>query len=262
MLIVFGTTTVGKRDRIRVRTTCPHCGTVGALLQSYTTMECAHVYWIPLIPLGRRRLVMECPACKRGYKFNLRSAPHCNAIETTRQKAAELARQADPQVMGQIAMLTHLCDFEGAEAAIAQLQGAAPPALHSHAAAWYWELRGDADKADEHYRRAVEADDTGEVWFEYGEFLLACSQDEQALEALRRAREMNPALDYLAPIHVAALARKQKKNFSAMLLLMDELVRLNPALMQDRRFAKQMATAQKKCGHVPDTDNPYAGGVA
>ena len=58
----IGTHYFGKRNRATRKGTCTHCGQ-RVELKSYDTWHCACFLMIPVIPLGRRRILDECPVC-------------------------------------------------------------------------------------------------------------------------------------------------------------------------------------------------------
>ncbi len=68
MIIIFGTRSVVSDDQ---RTgggprQCPNCGQV-ALFKTRQSRTFIHIFWIPLIPLGKRQPVIECGNCKARF---------------------------------------------------------------------------------------------------------------------------------------------------------------------------------------------------
>ena len=60
------------KDRIHTRGgQCEACGAFGPL-RSYDTTLYFVVVYIPIIPLGRRRIINECPRCTRHRALSLR----------------------------------------------------------------------------------------------------------------------------------------------------------------------------------------------
>ncbi|WZO98265.1 hypothetical protein EP7_005325 [Isosphaeraceae bacterium EP7] len=59
-----GTHYYGKKERSTRTAPCHSCGRVGAL-ESYLTRLWFVVVFIPVIPLGRKRIIDECPSCRR-----------------------------------------------------------------------------------------------------------------------------------------------------------------------------------------------------
>ena len=60
----FGTRYAGKKNRHQSFSTCEFCGYEG-LLNTYDTRLCVSVVFLPLIPLRRKRVINECPKCRR-----------------------------------------------------------------------------------------------------------------------------------------------------------------------------------------------------
>src|SRR3990172_2861104 len=62
----IGTHYYGKKNRTGRTGTCRSCNRVGNL-ESYDTRLWFVVFFIPVIPLGRKRIIDSCPACQRHY---------------------------------------------------------------------------------------------------------------------------------------------------------------------------------------------------
>jgi DNA-directed RNA polymerase subunit RPC12/RpoP len=70
MIIFFGTREV-VRDDDRPRgemQQCPRCGRYG-VFKPRSSRTFAHIFWIPLIPLGKAQPLIECPNC--GARFSV-----------------------------------------------------------------------------------------------------------------------------------------------------------------------------------------------
>src|SRR5688572_19651040 len=66
-----GTWHLGKRNIVMRTDTCEFCGNQG-VLSSYDTTLYFVVVFVPLIPLGSKRVIDECPRCKRYRSISLR----------------------------------------------------------------------------------------------------------------------------------------------------------------------------------------------
>src|SRR5258705_10681452 len=62
----IGTHYYGKKNVTKRPGPCPHCGRAVELV-SYDTRLWFVVVFIPLIPLGRKRIVDKCPSCTRHF---------------------------------------------------------------------------------------------------------------------------------------------------------------------------------------------------
>lgn len=65
MLLVWGAKNYSRSDVMVRRGTCDACGYAGRF-QDYNASRFGHLYYIPLIPLGRKRVLSECPNCRGG----------------------------------------------------------------------------------------------------------------------------------------------------------------------------------------------------
>jgi hypothetical protein len=62
-MIIYGTRSSHVKSVMLEKEACPHCGTQGSVLLS-TYAKYAHVFWIPLFPIGRLS-VSQCQHCKQ-----------------------------------------------------------------------------------------------------------------------------------------------------------------------------------------------------
>jgi hypothetical protein len=69
-MIIFGWRNYYKRDSVYRSDICEGCGNL-TQLHSFTTTPAAHVYWVPLFPIGLKRIVDQCPICKAGKEMKL-----------------------------------------------------------------------------------------------------------------------------------------------------------------------------------------------
>ena len=66
----IGTHYYGKSNRSVRSGVCRSCGTRTSSLESYDTTLWFVVIFIPLVPLGRKRIIDQCPRCRRHYVAN------------------------------------------------------------------------------------------------------------------------------------------------------------------------------------------------
>ncbi|MEO0588253.1 MAG: tetratricopeptide repeat protein, partial [Planctomycetota bacterium] len=62
-ILIWGWGSFNRRNHTAIRATCEHCGKLG-MLKSHDVTRYFSLYFIPLIPLGTKRIIHECPACK------------------------------------------------------------------------------------------------------------------------------------------------------------------------------------------------------
>lgn len=65
-MIIYGWRNFNRREHRQVRTGCQKCGVRGHL-HSYVSTRFLTLYFIPIIPLGKQRILAECPACGEAY---------------------------------------------------------------------------------------------------------------------------------------------------------------------------------------------------
>ncbi|MDF1661964.1 MAG: hypothetical protein P1V97_09335, partial [Planctomycetota bacterium] len=63
MVLVWGTRTYGQDDGFSRYDYCEHCGEHGRL-KTYSTAKFGHLYFIPVIPMGKKRVFDACPRCE------------------------------------------------------------------------------------------------------------------------------------------------------------------------------------------------------
>jgi tetratricopeptide (TPR) repeat protein len=87
-MIIYGTRFYGKTDEVETQESCVHCGRYGKLT-SYTGRRFFHIYFIPLIPTGKRtRVTRQCPSCKTGQHLEVSQLP--GLTESIRQQLQEI----------------------------------------------------------------------------------------------------------------------------------------------------------------------------
>ena len=67
----IGTWYYGKRNIHRFRAGCEFCNCVGDL-ESYDTTLYFVVVFIPIIPIGKKRILSECPSCQKHRLISLK----------------------------------------------------------------------------------------------------------------------------------------------------------------------------------------------
>ncbi len=84
-MIIYGIR-FGRKNNVSFENgVCQQCGAPGQL-KSYDATKFFHIYWIPLIPLGKKKILQECGSCKRHYESSYRD------WETTGRHALERAK--------------------------------------------------------------------------------------------------------------------------------------------------------------------------
>lgn len=104
-MIIYGWGYYNRRDHSLVRTGCQSCGHQG-YHKSYTSSRFISLYFVPIIPIGRQKIVSECPNCKEALgmsfskwnKLNKKDLP--NALST--YEASPTNVEAAKELMGLI----------------------------------------------------------------------------------------------------------------------------------------------------------------
>ena len=109
-MIIYGWGNFNRRDHSLVRDTCRSCGHTG-YLKSYTSSKFFTLYFIPIIPLGRQRIVQDCPHCKQAFGMSLGKWRKLGRTELPRALAEVQAKPADPEAARQaLALCVQLQD--------------------------------------------------------------------------------------------------------------------------------------------------------
>ncbi|MCB9855818.1 MAG: hypothetical protein H6818_09030 [Phycisphaerales bacterium] len=117
MIFIWGWGYFFRRNILHIVDTCSHCHRHGPLA-CYDAIYFFKLYYLPMIPLGRKRIMRECPHCKYGStipysKYRKIVAGELEpAIETLRDKPSD----RDSAVKA-LAITIQLCDKQGFERA-------------------------------------------------------------------------------------------------------------------------------------------------
>lgn len=69
--IAYGWRNYGTHNLTHTRAVCDHCGRLG-YQRTYDASRWFNLYWIPLIPLGRKHVIGECPHCHLARQMSAR----------------------------------------------------------------------------------------------------------------------------------------------------------------------------------------------
>jgi hypothetical protein len=93
-MIIYGWGNYNRRDYSFVRTECPCCGHKG-YHKSYTSSRFFTLYFIPVIPIGRQRILSECPNCEASAAAPYGTWRKLNKKEVPESVATYLSKPTD-----------------------------------------------------------------------------------------------------------------------------------------------------------------------
>ncbi len=95
-MIIYGWGNFNRRDHGLVRGRCRSCGRRG-FLRSYTSSKFFTLYFVPLIPLGKQKIVADCSHCKKAYGMGWREWKRLHATALPQAIAAYEQHPADAE---------------------------------------------------------------------------------------------------------------------------------------------------------------------
>ncbi len=91
-MIVYGWGYFNRRDHSLVCSGCPKCGAYG-YKHSYTSTRYVTLYWIPVVPTGRQKVISDCPQCGQALGM---SYGKWKKLKNTELPKAVAAYERDP----------------------------------------------------------------------------------------------------------------------------------------------------------------------
>lgn len=247
----IGTWYVGKRNVHRLKAVCEFCRSL-VQLESYDTTLCFVVIYLPLIPLSRKRILGDCPKCRRHRVMPLK--------EWERQKAADgeaylrlLADQPDTPAAAQagLSLAAKYQDQALFEKTAATLSPAAQAdadvqAFLADCHAYF----GQRAEAADAYRRALALKDDPAVREQLALALLRLGKPSEAEETLKPlfAVSVVSASDDPGRSRLASLLAEGYQavgDHDAALRVLDEAEAKAPHLAADPDFKKKRKLSEK-----------------
>ncbi len=160
-MIIYGTSMVGKKRKVSGWGRCEHCGKT-AKLRSYRARPWGHLYFIPLIPAGKRKAILrECSQCKRGLHMEEPNADQLAAAlraDVEKYLAALLAGHDKVMMengevvcldglMDSVDLLHHLDEGHQLDLVLAALRAKNHPRVAALMEAVWMESRGQTEEA-------------------------------------------------------------------------------------------------------------------
>lgn len=242
-----GTHYYGKKHRHDRTATCHSCGRV-ATLSSFETRLWFVVVFIPIIPLGRKRITDQCSICSRHYAIPVKQWEAARQSQTS--AAMEQFRQAPSE---ESALVVHgtLMAFQQYEEAVEfrrrMLERYPDAALLPAGLALHLENNGLAGEALPLWEKAYELDaELPEARIGLGRHRIFEGRLEEARALLKFLEEPGAEQQFnLEPLFHLSSALQQKEQHCEALEIVEVLMKGLPALANDRQFRKFVKKSEK-----------------
>lgn len=254
-----GTTYFGKKNLEQYAGVCDSCNNA-TTLSDYETGHFICVLFIPIIPLGRKMILSECPICTRHRVMSLREWNEIKEQSISNSMDALAGAADDPakaiELLGTYTAFKQYDEAKELAGAIAQSHAADYDTMYA-LGGWYEQMQMETE-ADQCFERCLEIDyehtaskrircvthiQKGE--FEQGQAL--------AYELFEKEPYENIAMPFsLASAYLAA--ERQAEAYEVFRKLVNDL----PQLKDDKEFAKDVRKLEKELG-VTDSICPKKG---
>lgn len=252
MVIVFGILHLFKRSRLEDRDWCERCLRRRRLM-TYTAWEFAHVYYIPLIPLGPLHIIRKCPTCHRFGKMNAGKARQAaDAAYEAAQEALTAGKLDD--ALTSIDLCAMYGGVDRAGEFLAKLDASDVRVLETHGTLLH--MRRRFAEAESKLRQAVSVSpDNVAAHIALGKTLLESKRVDEGLNELRRAAELAPKDVDIRCVLKEELERR--KRWEELRIVLEEIAAITPEMLEDKAFRKLLAKVRKKTAGTQGV-NPYA----
>lgn len=251
----IGTWYYGKRNAFEELGVCPECNRQGRL-RSYETTLFFTVVFIPVIPLGGKMVLNECPACKKHRVMPLKKYRQA-VLETLSAKIA--AVQAAPRdtdlladALGAAAGLRNREVFQGL-LPHAERAAPLPDALLEILAEGHLTF-GEVEAAERRLRERIARPDNQAARERLGHLLLGTGRIREADEVLSSGSvTCHPAL-----LRLLIEGYRKQQDKEAALRTLDRLARQMPSLAEDKEIVRLRKDIERgrKPGNLLDVHRP------
>lgn len=242
-----GTWYYGKKNPVTYQGTCESCNRIHNL-SAYTTRLFVVVAFIPIIPLGRKRIIDDCPACRRHRVMKQRDFEV--ADRRTDDAIAECRKSPTKPDLAKEAMAACVA-FRN----VVKLETLAPLVEHGlgqHAPTMLllgqaFEFFGRDEQAERYIRMACQVEDSNETREVLAGRLLSQGKPEEAHPLLQHI------IDEVIPDRVDLLFRlaqgyQMKGNHLDALKVFDQCLAVNPLMVKDDVFMQLLEQSKKLLG--------------
>ena len=242
----IGTWYLGKSNRRIDRGVCEHCGSFENL-QSYDTTRYFLLVFLPLIPLGKWRVLRECGRCRRHGTVKLREWQRQRREQVAEAIAAYEADPADPAKAGRAVGTTMVYDRRDAFARLATLVlqhlGEDPDTLLTLADALHY--FGRQEEAESALRRAHRLRDDPDTREALAVHLMRQGKPEEAQQLLQHLLDdANP--DSRGVLFFLVEAFQVKGDHRSALQVLDAIELVFPTAAEEKEFKKYRRVSQKR----------------
>jgi len=246
----IGTWYYGKRNVHKALGTCESCGAYGELMSYDTTMYFV-VFFVPLLPLGKKRIVNECPACRKHRVMSLKKWNQTKEKELTAIAAALQKSPNDPAVMreaiGTFVAFQDRSALVAAAAAAKRKFGQSAEVQMALGAAWMY--FGNLEGAEEAYRAAVTASGGDDEREALAVCLIKQERPEEAAPLLTHVAAKK-SHDGMGALYLLAMGYQTKGQHREALQTLDAIAKAFPREEKDREFKrlKKLSTKHAQSG--------------
>jgi len=229
---------------------CRQCGR-GGNLSSYDTRLWFVIVFIPVIPLGRKRIVDYCPACRRHFAVDLQKWEMAKQLEIS--GALEKFRSnptADSAIEAHQQLINFQQTVQAAEFRQLMVQKFADVAkVHSYLGVVVAQL-GRPEEAAPYFQRALELrPDLPEARIGMAQIHLRAQRLDEARKLLDFMEKPGAEQLYsLGPLEQLAIAYQQANRHTEAIELLSKLQQALPAIADHSGFRKTVAKSEKALG--------------
>lgn len=245
----IGTHYYGAKNRSARVDVCTQCGR-SATLTSYDTREWFCFVFIPVIPLGKYRILNQCSSCRRHQR--MKTADFQSELEAAVAPLREAIRRSPRDPEPYVALVQTLTAWEmraeaekELEAATALFPGNVDIMLQAASMAVD---RGDWQRAHPLYERAYAADSQNPTaTYGFGWILHQLGRHEEALPVLHRAAAQEE--NRLGALYLLGNSQKELGRWNEALATYQKLQSLEPGYAQDKTFLRLIAECKRHLGY-------------
>ena len=250
----IGTRYWGKGDAVVRRGTCEFCGR-RTQIKSYDTTTYFTFFYVPLIPLGKKRVLDECGVCTKHRAVPLAKWDQAKRADLdAAADAATADRGNDEKAAKAVATAMGYQAREDFDLFAEEFGAALPNGPKTQATIGDGQvLFGRPELAEAAYRRSLAADDAEPTREALAVLLMRDNRPEEARPLLAHAFAA-PAGEKVGPLVLLVEAYQAKGMHRDALAVLDELQAADPSLAEDREIGRLRKGSEKRL----DSGKPMA----